>query len=116
MTDRERILTHIIWVVMHYSEEIHLTFLSNYAEFKKGDIIFANTSFEPHNFLVSYFDHYDTERHCYVVKDLVTGKLCDYRNERFTKIKTEWLNEYELLTGKKYKITLSVTQRSRPQL
>lgn len=104
MTDRERILTHIIQGLIIHHDDFKRSFLNKYTDFKKGDIIFANTSFEPHNWIISYFDHYDTERHVYVVKDLITGKLCNYWNESFSILNREWFSKYELLVGKQYKI------------
>lgn len=104
MTDRERILTHLIQVLMLHSGEIEKTYMRKHENFKEGDILFANTSFKPHNFIVSRFVHYDESRDCYVVRDLVTGKLCDYWNESFTVINSKWINKYELLVGKQYKI------------
>lgn len=104
MTDRERILTHIIQALAIHSEDFKKTYFNKPEDFKEGDIIIANTSFKPHNWVISQFVHYDTERKCYVVRDLVTGKLCDYWNESFSIINKKWLSKYELLVGKQYKI------------
>lgn len=103
MTDRERILTHLIQTMLIHKNEFERTFFQK-QPFTVGNILIAQTNFRPHKWTISIYDHYDKENDCYVVKDIVTGKLCNYYNESFTEIKKEWLSEYELLTGKKYKI------------
>lgn len=103
MTDRERILTHLIQAMLIHKNEFERTCFHN-QPFTVGNILIAQTNFRPHNWTISIYDHYDKENDCYVVKDIVTGELCNYYNESFTEIKKEWLSEYELLTGKKYKI------------
>ena len=103
MTDRERILTHLIQVMLTRKDEIERTFFHK-QPFTEGNILIAQTNYNPHNWTISIYDHYDKENNCYIVKDIVTGKLCNYYNESFTEIKIEWLSKYELLTGKKYKI------------
>lgn len=104
MKDRERILTHILQCITVHYADIDFSFSLKSKEFKEGSILIARTNFTPDKWRVAYFDHYDNEKYCVVVKDLITGKLCDYYNESFIEIKKEWVCKYELLIGKKYKI------------
>jgi hypothetical protein len=106
MTDRERILTHIIQIMVLHNDEIEHSYFGRKKEFEVGNVLIARPNFNPHNWTVSFYDHYDEEKDCYVVKDIVTGKLCNYYNESFVEIKTEWLSKYELLVGKKFKVYL----------
>lgn len=104
MTDRERILTHVIQTMLIHKDEIKKNYFTKKSSYTKGNILIAITNYNPSNWTVSSFEYYDEEKGCCVVKDIVTGKLCNYYNESFAEIKKEWLSKYELLLGKKYKI------------
>lgn len=105
MTDRERMYSAIIHaLVLHKDDWCHKLLFHHKGEYTKGNILVAITTISPNDWSVAYYDHYDKEKGCVVVKDMITGKLCNYYNETFFEMPSEWIGKYTLLTDKKYKI------------
>lgn len=105
MTDKERIYSAVIKALLLHRDEWKDSFLFTHkGEYTKGNILVAMTTFEPNEWSVGYYDHYDEEKQCVVIRDMVSGRLCNYYNETFFEIPTPWIGKYILLTGKKYKI------------
>ncbi|WP_024346570.1 hypothetical protein [Lacrimispora indolis] len=109
MTDKERILLVIIsrvipGLMMKISDKDEYVkgYMLGRGELKPGDLVLANTTIYPNEFMVSYVDHFDEEKDCVVVREIGSDKLCNYFNESFTIINKERLG-YEILEGKQYK-------------
>lgn len=109
MNDKERILMTIISRVIpglcvkirNPEEYVKINFLGK-ADLQPGDLVLANTTIEPNDFMVAFVDHFDVVKDCVVVREIGSDKLCDYYNESFSAINKEKLG-YEVLEGVQYK-------------
>lgn len=68
---------------------------------KHGDLVFANTSIYPNDFVVGFVN--EVKDDCVVIREIGSERLCNYYNESFTKINKKYLG-YEILEGIQYKI------------
>ena len=64
-----------------------------------GDLVFANTSIYPNDFMVGFVDSIKYD--CVVIREIGSDKLCDYYNESFSVINKDNLG-YEILEGVQY--------------
>lgn len=109
MKDRERILTHICQTLIIHKDQINQPyFLKKKTEFAIGNILIARTNLTPSEFSVGYYNGYDKEKGCVLIKDLISDKICEWYNEIFIEIPIEFFSKYELLCGKKYKILSTI--------
>lgn len=110
MTDKERILMIIVSRIipgLMYSDfnkknEYVKSHFFEPSKLQHGDLVFANTSIYPNDFMVGFVEQIDNERDCVVIREIGTKKLCDYFNESFSVINKEKLG-YEVLEGVQYK-------------
>lgn len=110
MTDKERILMTIITRIIPgltyscYSYEDREKYVKSYMldtdGLKNGDLVFANTSIYPNDFVVGFIN--DLKSDCVVIREIGSDRLCNYYNESFTKINKDKLG-YEILEGVQYK-------------
>lgn len=112
MKDKERILMVIINRIipsLYFStsvedkEKICKTYVFEKNDLKHGDLVFANTTITPNDFLVGFVEKVDEENNCVVIREIGSKRLCNYSNELFTVINKEKLG-YEILEGVQYKI------------
>ena len=68
---------------------------------KHGDLVFANTSIYPNDFVVGFVN--EVKDDCVVIREIGSERLCNYYNESFNKINKKYLG-YEILEGIQYKI------------
>lgn len=111
MTDKERILIIIITRIIpgltycchsyEDKEKYIKSFMLQRSGLEKGDLVFANTSIYPNDFLVGFVEELKDD--CTVIREIGSDKLCNYYNESFTRINKEHLG-YEILEGVQYKI------------
>lgn len=110
MKDKERILMIIITRIIpglaysfNYKErdEYVKSYMLERNGLEKGDLVFANTSIYPNDFMVGFIEKLKGD--CTVIREIGSNKLCNYYNESFTKINKEKLG-YEVLEGMQYKI------------
>lgn len=109
MTDKERILMVIITRIIPglcygcYSYTDKENYVKSYMlernGLEKGDLVFANTSIKPNDFMVGFIE--EIKKDCTVIREIGSNKLCNYSNESFTKINKEKLG-YEVLEGLQY--------------
>ena len=106
MTDKERILMCIVTRIIptlcavgNCEDIITSSFTENP---QKDDLVFAMTSIEPNEFAVGFYEHYDEDKECHVIREIGSNRLCNYYNERFSIINKEKLG-YEILEGTQYK-------------
>jgi len=110
MTDKERILMIIISRIipgLMYSgfngrDEYVKSYMLEPSKLQYGDLVFANTSIYPNDFMVGFVDKIDNDLGCVVIREIGTKKLCNYFNESFSVINKEKLG-YEVLEGVQYK-------------
>lgn len=110
MTDKERILmviiSRIIPGLMYNTFKTKNEYVKSYmfekSKLQRGDLVFANTSIYPNDFMVGFIENVDIERDCVVVREIGSKKLCNYFNESFSIINKEKLG-YEILEGVQYK-------------
>lgn len=106
MTDKERILMMVITRIIpgiiygcndkrRYVE----SFSFNMTGLNKGDLVYANTSLTPNDFMVGFIE--DVNENYAVIREIGSKKKCNYYNESFTKINKEKLG-YEILEGLQY--------------
>lgn len=108
VTDKERILMCIVTKIIpglmcspfEKRDEYAKSFMMNPLNLQKGDLVFANTTFEMNDFIVGFVDH--VERDYVVIREIGSNRLCNYGNEAFTRINAEKLG-YEILEGVQYK-------------
>lgn len=114
MTDKERILMIIITriipaLVYNFSfekrEEYIESCMLDPSKLKSGDLVFANTSIMPNDFMVGFVK--SIEPNYVVIREIGSNRLCNYSNESFTKINKEKLG-YEILEGVQYKTYIKV--------
>lgn len=109
MKDKERILMVIVsriipGLVYSFGKERDKYIEScmlNPEKLQKGDLVFANTAFEPNEFMVGFVER--VEQNYVVIRELGSKRLCNYYNEGFTKINKKQLG-YEILEGTQYQI------------
>lgn len=118
MKDKERILMTIINRIipsLYFSnsiedkEKICKTYMLEKNYLKHGDLVFANTTIVPNDFMVGFVEKVDEENDCVVIREIGSERLCNYSNELFTVINKEKLG-YEILEGVQYKIYKKVTK------
>jgi hypothetical protein len=110
MTDKERILmvivSRIIPGLMYNNfngrDEYVKSYMLEPSKLQCGDLVFANTSITPNDFMVGFVERIDNDRNCVVIREIGTKRLCDYFNESFSVINKEKLG-YEILEGVQYK-------------
>lgn len=115
MTDKERILmiivSRIIPGLMYGSFNERDKYVKSYmlepSKLQHGDLVFANTSITPNDFMVGFVERVDNERDCVVIREMGTKRLCDYFNESFSVINKERIG-FEVLEGIQYKTYLKV--------
>lgn len=108
MTDKERILmaivTRIIPGLLYGSraqcEECVESFFMHPERLQPGDLVYANTSINPNDFMVGFVDH--VEANGVVIREIGSQRLCNYYNESFTRINKDKLG-YEVLEGTQYR-------------
>jgi len=110
VTDKERILMTIITRIIPgltyccYSYEDREKYVKSYMldtnGLEKGDLVFANTSIYPNDFVVGFISELKSD--CVVIREIGSDRLCNYYNESFTKINKDNLG-YEILEGVQYK-------------
>lgn len=108
MTDKERILmaivTRIIPGLLYSPKAQHEEYVESLfvcpERLQPGDLVYANTSIAPNDFMVGFVDH--VEENCVVIREIGSQRLCNYYNESFTRINKEKLG-YEVLEGMQYK-------------
>lgn len=108
MTDKERILMVIITRIIpglkyNFRKIEYITSAWTLNELSNGDLVFANTTIVPNDFMVGFVEKIDFDNDCVVIREIGSDKLCNYSNERFTKIDKSYLG-YEILEGIQYKI------------
>ncbi|MDF2844752.1 MAG: hypothetical protein K0R00_3178 [Herbinix sp.] len=109
MTDKERILMAIITRIIpgmkyriHSEPDDYIESLMLSPEkLTHGDLVFANTSICPNDFMVGFVESVQSE--CVVIREIGSSRLCNYYNETFTRINKDRLG-YEVLEGLQYKI------------
>lgn len=109
MTDKERILMAVVTRVIPgllYSpiaerEKYVESCILHPEKLRPGDLVYANTSIDPNDFMVGFVDH--VENNCVVIREIGSKRLCNYYNEGFARINKERLG-YEILEGTQYKI------------
>jgi hypothetical protein len=109
MTDKERILMTVITRVIpgltfcchtyQDREKYVKSYMLDMIGLEKGDLVFANTSIYPNDFMVGFVDCIKPD--CVVIREIGSDKLCNYYNESFTKINKDNLG-YEILEGIQY--------------
>lgn len=82
-------------------EEYAKAYISNPNDLKKGDLVVANTTPKPHDFLVGFVEYAASDH--VIVREIGSDRLCCWSNEAFTKINKEILG-YEILEGEQYKL------------
>lgn len=110
MTDKERILMVIVSRIipgLMYSgfkekDEYVKSYMLEPSKLQCGDLVFANTSIVPNDFMVGFVEKIDNELNCAVIREIGTKRLCNYFNESFSVINKEKLG-YEILEGIQYK-------------
>lgn len=110
MTDKERILMIIVSRIipgLMYSnfnkrDEYVKSYMLEPSKLQHGDLVFANTSIFPNDFMVGFVEQIDNDRGCVVIREIGTKRLCNYFNESFSVINKEKLG-YEVLEGVQYK-------------
>lgn len=110
MTDKERILMTIITRIVpglmycgnsyEKREEYVKSYMLDTTGLESGDLVFANTSIYPNDFIVGFIHEIKTD--CIVIREIGSDRLCNYYNEMFTKINKDKLG-YEALEGIQYK-------------
>ena len=112
MKDKERILMVIINRIIPSlyvstsvddKERICKTHIFEKNCLKHGDLVFANTTIVPNDFMVGFVEKVDEENDCVVIREIGSERLCNYSNELFTVINKERLG-YEILEGVQYGI------------
>lgn len=114
MTDKERILMHIISTITinevgnkHNRNKSWFNgnmFSLSKKDYKKGDISVAITSsiHGINEFTVGSIEEIKDD--CVVIREFGTGRLCNYYNESFYTFDRNYFSPYELLEGKQFKI------------
>lgn len=72
----------------------------NKRELKAGDLVMANTTIFPNEFMVGFV--HEVKDDCVVIREIGSKKLCNYYNETFSVINKDKLG-YEILEGVQYK-------------
>ena len=112
MKDKERILMVIINRIipsLYISTSVEdkekncKTYILEKNYLKHGDLVFANTTIIPNDFMVGFVEKVDEKNNCVVIREIGSERLCNYSNELFTVINKEKLG-YEILEGVQYKI------------
>jgi len=111
MTDKERILMIIVSRIipgLMYSnfnkrDEYVKSYILELSKLQHGDLVFANTSIFPNDFMVGFVEQIDNDNDCVVIREIGTKRLCNYFNESFSVINKDKLG-YEVLEGVQYKI------------
>lgn len=111
MTDKERILMTIITRVIpglmycsnsYQDRDRHVkSYMLDKNGLTNGDLVFANTSIRPNDFMVGFVDSIKSD--CVVIREIGSDKLCNYYNESFSVINKDNLG-YEILEGLQYEI------------
>lgn len=81
-------------------EDYVKSFMFEKNELENGDLVFANTSFQPNDFIVGFIDEIKSDYT--VIREIGSDRLCNYSNESFTRINKDKLG-YEILEGIQYK-------------
>ena len=108
MTDKERILMTIVSrfipALMFRDEkkknEYYKPYMLGTSDLKPGDLVVANTTLEPNDFMVGFV--HEVKSDCVMIREIGSKKLCDYYNETFSILNKEKLG-YEILEGVQYK-------------
>ena len=79
----------------------------NKSGLKKDDLVYANTTIHPNDFMVGFIEEIKEDEDCVVIREIGSDKLCNYYNESFTKINKDRLG-YEILEGLQYKTYIKV--------
>lgn len=110
MTDKERILMIIVSRIIpglmynnfNKRDEYVKSYMLEPSKLQHGDLVFANTSIYPNDFMVGFVEQIDNEQDCVVIREIGTKRLCNYYNESFSVINKEKIG-YEILEGIQYK-------------
>lgn len=88
MRDKERILMIIISRIIPgltsctaKKEDYIRPFIFNTHELKAGDLVMANTTTFPNEFMVGFV--HEVKSDCVVIREIGSKKLCNYYNETF---------------------------------
>lgn len=94
MRDKERILMIIISRIIPgltsctaKKEDYIRPFIFNTHELKAGDLVMANTTTFPNEFMVGFV--HEVKSDCVVIREIGSKKLCNYYNETFSVINKE---------------------------
>jgi len=122
LTDKERILMHIIrglntTSVMcrvppgNYGSDAyrdnnggHYVHFARWDKPKAGDLVICETS-QPNDYWIGFVVQVMSESHCHI-REIGTGRICDYQNEKFSPIRG--LRPLQLLEGDQYQFYLKV--------
>ncbi len=111
MTDKERILMMIVTRIIpglrfspmnRHDEYVTGSMLSG-NNVKHGDLVFANTTIDPNDFMVGFVERVEENGNVVVIREIGTDRLCNYSNESFSVINKDKLG-YEALEGIQYKM------------
>lgn len=111
MTDKERILMCIVMRIIpalyaagNYEEKRNIITQTCFSTKnpKKDDLVLATTSIEPNEFAVGFYERFDEDKKCHVIREIGSNRLCNYYNEDFSIINKAKLG-YEILEGAQYK-------------
>jgi hypothetical protein len=110
MTDKERILMVIVSRIIpglmynnfNKRDEYVKSYMLEPSKLQQGDLVFANTSIYPNDFMVGFVEQVACEHDCIVIREIGTKRLCNYYNESFSVINKEKIG-YEVLEGLQYK-------------
>ena len=101
MSDKERILMIIITRIIPRlvygchsyddKEEYVKSYMLDRNGLEKGDLVFANSSIYPNDFMVGFIEELKDD--CTVIREIGSSKLCNYYNESFTKINKDKLED-----------------------
>lgn len=115
MTDKERILTTIIdRITAKYAYDINSMRLKESdnvywdlfnKRIKEGDIVVASTCLEANDFTVGIVkENCFNEKGYYLVQELGSNRLCEYRNVAFYILNKKMFGKYDFLYGRQYKV------------
>ena len=121
MTDKERILMCIVlriipalYFAQNYEEKrniiTHTDFFTRNP--KKDDLVFATSCSKPDEFAVGFYERFDEDKKCHVIREIGSKRLCNYYNQDFAIINKKKLG-YEIFEGTQYKIYQKVLEAFR---
>jgi hypothetical protein len=118
MTDKERILMVIVsriipgLMYLNQKNDYVKSYMLEPSKLQRGDLVFANTSIYPNDFMVGFVEQIDNDHDCVVIREIGTKRLCNYYNESFSVINKEKIG-YEVLEGTQYKTYQKVLKAFR---